>query len=187
MNFVYVLSGWEGSTSDSRVLRDAITRRNSLKIPHGNYYLVDAGYTNGPGFLAPYRGTRYHIREWVQGARAPRNHQELFNKKHSSARNVTERCFGLLKKRWSILRSPSFYPVKIQNQIIIACCLLQNFIRKNMDIDPEEQSILVEDHLPVGDDNIANMIDVVENTNEWTQWRDNLAIEMYEEWRASRG
>ncbi|XLR57577.1 hypothetical protein S83_008249, partial [Arachis hypogaea] len=34
MGFVYVLSGWEGSASDSRVLRDAITHRNSLKIPH---------------------------------------------------------------------------------------------------------------------------------------------------------
>ncbi|RYR02112.1 hypothetical protein Ahy_B06g080940 [Arachis hypogaea] len=80
MGFVYVLSGWEGSASDSRVLRDVITRCNSLKIPHGNYYLVDAGYTNGPGFLAPYRGTRYHVREWAQGARAPRNYQEYFNR-----------------------------------------------------------------------------------------------------------
>ncbi|XLR11159.1 hypothetical protein S83_039097 [Arachis hypogaea] len=53
-------SGWKGSASNPRVLRDAITRRNSLKIPHSNYYLVDAGYTNGLGFLAPYRGTRYH-------------------------------------------------------------------------------------------------------------------------------
>ncbi|KAL4307169.1 hypothetical protein AHAS_Ahas16G0251400 [Arachis hypogaea] len=35
MNFVYVLSGWEGSASDSRILRDAITRRNGLKIPVG--------------------------------------------------------------------------------------------------------------------------------------------------------
>ncbi|XP_072064431.1 uncharacterized protein [Arachis hypogaea] len=60
MGFVYVLSGWKGSASNPRVLRDAITRRNSLKIPHSNYYLVDAGYTNGLGFLAPYRGTRYH-------------------------------------------------------------------------------------------------------------------------------
>ncbi|XLR05043.1 hypothetical protein S83_071241, partial [Arachis hypogaea] len=34
MGFVYILSGWEGSVSDSRVLRDAITRHNSLKIPH---------------------------------------------------------------------------------------------------------------------------------------------------------
>ncbi|XLR43821.1 hypothetical protein S83_028481, partial [Arachis hypogaea] len=33
MNFVYVLSSWEGLASDSRVLRDAITRRNGLKIP----------------------------------------------------------------------------------------------------------------------------------------------------------
>ncbi|QHO07588.1 Myb/SANT-like domain-containing protein [Arachis hypogaea] len=33
MNFVYVLSGWEGSASDSRILRDAISRRNNLKIP----------------------------------------------------------------------------------------------------------------------------------------------------------
>ncbi|XLR27029.1 hypothetical protein S83_054929, partial [Arachis hypogaea] len=34
MGFVYVLSGWEGSASDSWILCDAITRRNSLKIPH---------------------------------------------------------------------------------------------------------------------------------------------------------
>ncbi|XLR38617.1 hypothetical protein S83_023277, partial [Arachis hypogaea] len=50
LGFVYVLSGWEGSASNSRVLRDAITRRISLKIPHGNYYLVFAGYTNDLGF-----------------------------------------------------------------------------------------------------------------------------------------
>ncbi|RYR28784.1 hypothetical protein Ahy_B01g052965 [Arachis hypogaea] len=37
MGFVYVLSGWEGSASDSRILRYAITRHNSLKIPHSNY------------------------------------------------------------------------------------------------------------------------------------------------------
>lgn len=35
MNFVYVLSGWEGSTADSRVLCDAITRSDGLKIPSG--------------------------------------------------------------------------------------------------------------------------------------------------------
>ncbi|XP_019190834.1 PREDICTED: uncharacterized protein LOC109185313 [Ipomoea nil] len=35
MQLVYVLSGWEGSVSDSRVLRDAITRAHPLKVPHG--------------------------------------------------------------------------------------------------------------------------------------------------------
>ncbi|CAL5324843.1 unnamed protein product [Camellia sinensis] len=56
MQFIYVLPGWEGSASDSRVLRDAVNRPNGLKVPTGHYYLIDAGYTNGEGFLAPYRG-----------------------------------------------------------------------------------------------------------------------------------
>lgn len=35
--FIYVLSGWEGSAADGRVLRDALTRRNGLKVPQGKY------------------------------------------------------------------------------------------------------------------------------------------------------
>ena len=37
MQFIYVLPRWEGSTHDMCVLRDALTRRNGLKVPHGNY------------------------------------------------------------------------------------------------------------------------------------------------------
>ncbi|PPD70171.1 hypothetical protein GOBAR_DD32950 [Gossypium barbadense] len=110
MQFVYVLPGWEGSVADGRVLRDAISRRHGLKVPHGCYYLVDAGYTNCKGFLAPFRGQRYHLNEWRQGYQ-PSSPQEFFNMKHASARNVIERCFGLLELRWGILRSPSFYPI----------------------------------------------------------------------------
>ncbi|KAJ0042470.1 hypothetical protein Pint_18181 [Pistacia integerrima] len=36
MQFIYVLARWEGSAADGRVLRDAITRRNGLKVPQGN-------------------------------------------------------------------------------------------------------------------------------------------------------
>ncbi|KAJ0047960.1 hypothetical protein Pint_16045 [Pistacia integerrima] len=36
MPFIYVLAGWEGSAADGRVLRDAITRRNGLKVSQGN-------------------------------------------------------------------------------------------------------------------------------------------------------
>ncbi|KAJ8758540.1 hypothetical protein K2173_000261 [Erythroxylum novogranatense] len=70
MQFVYVLPGWEGSAADGRVLRNAITSRHGLKVPHnklsyiikvGCYYLVDAGYTNCEGFLAPFRGQRQEI------------------------------------------------------------------------------------------------------------------------------
>ncbi|XP_025678907.1 protein ALP1-like [Arachis hypogaea] len=154
MNFVYVLSGWEGSASDSRVLRDAISRRNNLKIPIGNYYLVDAGYTNCKGFLAPYRQTRYHVQEWAYGRNAPRNFREYFNKKHSSARNIIERCFGLLKKRW--------------------------------DISLENEQVLIGEEHGDNQDGDDEMIDSVEGSNEWNDWRDNLAHEMYNEWMHSR-
>ena len=56
--------------------------------------------------------------------------------KHAAARNVIERCFGLLKMRWAILRSPSFYPIQTQCR-----SLLHNLIRREMSIDPMEQEI----------------------------------------------
>ncbi|KAL8458040.1 hypothetical protein ACS0TY_035787 [Phlomoides rotata] len=98
MNFTFVLSGWEGSSADSRVLRDAVTRPNRLRVPNGCYYLCDGGYTNCNGFLAPYRGVIYHLREWDEG-RQPQNHQEYFNMKHAKAQNCIERAFGILKAR----------------------------------------------------------------------------------------
>ncbi|GJU73783.1 ALP1-like protein [Tanacetum coccineum] len=136
MQFIYVLPGWEGSAHDGRVLRDAISRPDGLKIPQGCYYLVDAGYCNAPGFLAPFRGQRYHLNEF-HGHR-PQSAAEYFNMKHSKARNVIERCFGLLKGRWKILASPSFFPIATQVRIILACCLLHNLIRKYMRVDPQE-------------------------------------------------
>ncbi|KAL0423932.1 UNVERIFIED_CONTAM: hypothetical protein Sradi_0928000 [Sesamum radiatum] len=35
MQFIFVLSGWEGSAADGRVLRDAIHRPNGLRVPIG--------------------------------------------------------------------------------------------------------------------------------------------------------
>ncbi|KAA0031730.1 retrotransposon protein [Cucumis melo var. makuwa] len=53
-DFVYVLVGWEGSATDSRILRDVLVRENGLQVPKGYYYLYDTGYPNAERFLAPY-------------------------------------------------------------------------------------------------------------------------------------
>jgi hypothetical protein len=42
MEFVYALTGWEGSASDAHVYEDALSK--SLDIPEGKYYLADAGF-----------------------------------------------------------------------------------------------------------------------------------------------
>ncbi|CAN0846988.1 hypothetical protein LINGRAHAP2_LOCUS4744, partial [Linum grandiflorum] len=36
MEWIYCLAGWEGSAHDSRVLKDALSRPNGLKVPKGN-------------------------------------------------------------------------------------------------------------------------------------------------------
>ncbi|KAA0063060.1 retrotransposon protein [Cucumis melo var. makuwa] len=179
-DFVYVLAGWEGSAADSRILRDAISRENGLQVPKGYYYLCDAGYPNAEGFLAPYRGQRYHLQEWRGAANAPTNAKEYFNMKHSSARNVIDRAFGVLKGRWAILRGKSYYPLQVQCRTILACALLHNLINRKMtycdDVEDEDEGDSTYATTTASED-----IQYIETTNEWSQWRDDLAESMFTE------
>jgi hypothetical protein len=65
MIFIYVLSGWEGSASDSHIFHFA--RRRDLELPKGKYLLADAGFPSCDLLLVPYRGVRYHLKEWGRG------------------------------------------------------------------------------------------------------------------------
>ena len=60
IKIMFVSSGWEGSATDSRVLRSAMSK--GFEVPPGKFYLVDGGYANTSSFLAPYRGVRYHLK-----------------------------------------------------------------------------------------------------------------------------
>ncbi|XP_026399966.1 protein ALP1-like [Papaver somniferum] len=187
LEVIYVYPGWEGSAADSRVLREAIYKKNGLEVPQGYYYLVDAGYPNSGGFLAPFRGQRYHLKEWGQGRLEPRTAEELFNMKHCRARNVIERIFGLLKMRWTILRSPSWYPVNIHCRFIMACCLIHNLIRREMPMD----EFLEEDNYEDGPVNLVSpeesrMIEFVDSSYYWAVQRKELADQMWERWTARR-
>ncbi|GMP98005.1 hypothetical protein CsSME_00046050 [Camellia sinensis var. sinensis] len=51
-----------GSMHDSRTFYEILTN-NNVPFPHpeeGKYYLVDSGYPNRIGYLAPFKGSRYH-------------------------------------------------------------------------------------------------------------------------------
>ncbi|XP_042009183.1 uncharacterized protein LOC121757755 [Salvia splendens] len=148
------------------------------------YYLCDNAYANSEGFITTYKGIRYHLKEWGNGTQAPQTPEELFNLKHSKARNVIERSFALLKMRWGILRSPSYYPIEVQTGLIIACFLLHNFIRTHMEVDPYEELLgvhyddgYVSDH----DDPVLATISTVAPTPMWSKKRDDLAAAMWAE------
>jgi hypothetical protein len=156
MRFVYVISGWDGSAADAAVYNDA--RFHDFRIPPGKFYLADAGFALTDELLVPYRGERYHLDEWRRGGRGPNTKEELFNLRHSSARNVVERIFGVLKRRFRILVVPPEYNMKIQSLIPPALCAIHNFIRR---YDPLEIEDLmeVEDMLPANiDPNIYGVL-----------------------------
>ena len=80
------------------------------------------------GFLAPYKGERYHIPNFQRGSQLHRPN-ERFNYLHSSLRSVIERTFGVWKNGWKILRCVPGFHIRTQNYIIVATMVLHNFIR----------------------------------------------------------
>ncbi|CAN1316811.1 Protein ALP1-like [Linum perenne] len=178
---MYCLAGWEGSAHDGRVLRDALSRPNGLRVPKGSYYLCDAGYANCEGFLTPFRGQRYHLKEW--GDRRPQTPEEYYNMKHSGARNVIERAFGVLKMRWAILRDTTWFSPAVVGRIVHACCLLHNFIKQEVGVDDIERAY---NRIPLSDpptdvdvEEAEDVITSMQPSPEWTQFRIQKAHEMW--------
>ena len=56
---MYVLASWEGSAHNSRVINSA--KAKGFKALAGRYYVADAGYSNTPMTLTPYRSVRYYL------------------------------------------------------------------------------------------------------------------------------
>jgi hypothetical protein len=127
MNFVYVLAGWEGSAHDCRVLDSA--KRKGFEAPLGRYYVADAGYSNTPMTLTPYRAVRYHLREQAQANIKPQNAKELFNLRHSALRNIIKRTFGVFKKRFRYFESArQNFSITTQVDLVYALTAVHNFI-----------------------------------------------------------
>ncbi|XP_039130873.1 protein ALP1-like [Dioscorea cayenensis subsp. rotundata] len=178
LKFTYVLAGWEGSANDFTVLRDAISQPQpeGLKIIEGKYYLIDAGYTTMNGFIAPYRGVRYHLKE--HNGRAPMNPKELFNLRHSMLRSHVERAFATLKNRFKILTSHPFFPFKTQVLLVLACCIIHNYIEG---VDPSDQ--IFHDRRLQDDEVLSSQPrsqrEQREENRQWVKLRDKIANEMW--------
>jgi len=68
----------------------------------------------------------------------PSDKEELFELRHASARNVIERIFGVLKRRFQILLLAPEYNRDIQARIPAALCAIHNFTTR---FDPSEASL----------------------------------------------
>ncbi|KAL6587747.1 hypothetical protein OROMI_000725 [Orobanche minor] len=105
----------KGSAHDSKLLNDALSRRNGLEVP----------------------------RDFGGQGRHPRNASELFNLRHASLRNVIERVFGIFKSRFTIFKTAPPFSFQTQAELVLACAGLHNFLRKEcrsdeFPIEPEQ-------------------------------------------------
>ncbi|KAF7348750.1 putative nuclease HARBI1-like protein [Mycena venus] len=140
MLFVFLMAGYEGTAADGLLFAQA--RRNGFSLPEGCYYLADAGFPNCDMLLAPYRGVRYHLKEWKRGNQRPQTPQELFNLRHAQLRNVIERIFGVSKRQFRVLISRPEMGYRQQALMVGAAAALHNFLRihepiNNLDEDDE--------------------------------------------------
>jgi hypothetical protein len=69
------------------------------------------GYSNRLGYLAPYKGERYHLPEWHRGME-PNSPKERFNRVHSSIRNI-------VKNKWQILYKMHKYSMLTQKRLLL--------------------------------------------------------------------
>ena len=88
--------------------------------------------------MAPYRGVRYHLKEQRLAGQTPENAKELFNLRHATLRNVIERIFRVLKRKFKVLNTPAEYSVNTQIHLVITLTGLANFLTIYEGISREE-------------------------------------------------
>jgi len=67
----------------------------------------------------------------------PANYKELFNLRHASLRNVIERIFGVIKRRFKLMSAAAEYNLRTQAKIPCALAALHNYIRIH---DPDDDA-----------------------------------------------
>lgn len=119
----------------------------------------------------------------------PATKQELYNLRHASARNVVERIFGIVKKRFRILLLAPEFDMDIQTHIPRVLCALHNFIRRHdpTDANDEEYALAADvSHVRVNGPGIGelatNTVNAAERM-EASNARDQIAEQMWEDYQ----
>lgn len=179
-----IYAGWEGCAHDSRMFHRARTKPSWPRVD-GKFSLVDGGLPNTAESLGPYRGVRYHLREFGSGNRAPQNREELFNLRHAELRNAIERLNGNVKKRFPMLQSMTSYPIAFQVSIVICCVLTNNFIVKHQRLHGGDEDF--HDAFLEVDVNEQEQAQIHQHDEQAVNdWRDQIAQQMWDAYVAER-
>ena len=116
LKFIDLYGGWAGSVHDAQVFQNSsIFRKFTSGLYAGCVLLADAAYPLAVWCLTPFE------RKQQQPL-----HEANYNFWHSSARMTVERAFGVLKKRFPILKKPWTSNVQQVVEVMTICVALHN-------------------------------------------------------------
>ncbi|CAK1582627.1 unnamed protein product [Parnassius mnemosyne] len=132
-----VVARWPGSTHDSAIYQNSYIYRKFERGEYGDSHLLgDSGYPLKPHLLTPY------LNPTTSGERK-------YNEAHIRTRNVVERQYGVLKRRFPVLAVGIRLALNNAINVIIACCILHNIC------------ILRNEQQPVNNDDVPNLEELI--------------------------
>ena len=140
LKFVDFFGGWAGSVHDAHVFQNSsIAHKFKQGLYQGMILLADAAYAMETWCLTPFE------------RKTPQDLTEAnYNFWHSSARMVVERAFGVLKKRFPILKKPWTANVEEVVAITTICVALHNLCcDSDSEWDADHYTMILE-RAPVG-------------------------------------
>lgn len=122
-----LVNTWAGSCHDQTIFNSSDIRHRFESGEFGNYILVgDSGYRN----------TKYLATPLLEVTTPVEN---LYNESQIRTRNVVERSYGVLKRRFPVLSTGLRVKLSTVRKIIKACSVLHNIALDRRDILPRPE------------------------------------------------
>lgn len=114
-----IVARWAGSVHDQTIFRNSNVRAQFEAGQYGNYILVgDSGYANTTYLATPFTENNPEI---AHNAR-----MQAYQVAIIRTRNVVERQYGLLKRRFPVLAYGIRLKIETAMKIVTACAIIHN-------------------------------------------------------------
>jgi hypothetical protein len=154
-----------------------VMHASSLIVAFGIIWLSGDGLMFGIAFCG-------HFLDHFLTVFRPVCKEELYNLRHAEARNVVERIFGVIKKRWTILTKPPQLDIELQARILPGLAAIHNLIMKH---DPTDLQDFGEVHDPEpGYVDFGSLAEGPTSRAEKARadaWREEIAENMWESYK----
>lgn len=132
--FIYVHCGSNGRVSDGGVLQNTdfgeLLEEKKLNIP------FPTSFVNSRNICLPFvfiGDEAFPLKENLMKpypAKGISHDEKIFNYRLCRARRIVENVFGILTSRFQVLQTTIRVNLKTVDKIVLACCVLHNFLRK---------------------------------------------------------